>query len=93
MLCLSILAERATVRLRGVGGTDRVRYRQSPYDGGTGQLFLSNANGTGQVALTVTDYGGNNSQPAWSPNGSRIAFESKRRGDTDLWSVAPTHRA
>jgi hypothetical protein len=51
MLSLSILAGAAHGAPAGGGG--RIVYaRQSPYDGGTGQLYLANANGTGQVALT-----------------------------------------
>jgi len=73
------------------GANGRIAFtRQAPYDGGTGQIVLANADGTGLVALTLTrGWGSNNAQPTWSPNGSRIAFESTRRGDTDLWSVAP----
>ena len=72
------------------GSSGRIVFtRQAAYDGGRGQLYLANANGTGLVALTNTGYGANNSQPAWSPTGTRIAFESNRRGDTDLWTIAP----
>ena len=88
---LSALAGAAVHAAHGAAGTaGRIVYtRQDPYDGGRGQLYLANANGTGLVALTNTGYGANNSQPAWSPNGSQIAFESNRRGDTDLWTIAP----
>ena len=56
--------------------------RQSPYDGGAGQIVLANADGSGLVALTLTrGWGTNNAQATWSPDGSRIAFESTRRGD------------
>src|SRR6476661_1480811 len=73
------------------GANGRIAYvRQSAYDGGTGQIMLANANGSGLVALTLPrGWGSNNAQPAWSRDGSRIAFESTRRGDTDLWSLAP----
>src|SRR3954466_5089674 len=73
------------------GANGRIAFvRQSPYDGGAGQIVLANADGTGLVALTISrSYGANNAQPTWSPDGGRIAFESTRRGDTDLWSVAP----
>ena len=93
MLCLSILAGAAHGAPAGGGG--RIVYaRQSPYDGGTGQLFLSNANGTGQVALTVArGYGGNNSSPpgrrtaAGSPS-NRIGAATPTSGRS-----RPTHRA
>src|SRR6266850_302071 len=73
------------------GANGRIAFtRQAPYDGGVGQIVLANADGSGLVALTSTrGWGSNNAQPTWSPDGDRIAFESTRRGDTDLWSVAP----
>jgi YD repeat-containing protein len=44
-------------------------------DGQT-QLYLMNPDGSGQVRLTSS--GGNDDSPRWSPNGTRILFQSDR---------------
>jgi Tol biopolymer transport system component len=42
-----------------------------------------NANGTGQTRLTSNpDYNG---EPAWSPDGSEIAFTSYRDGNYEIY--------
>jgi Tol biopolymer transport system component len=50
--------------------------------GGTSQIFVMNANGTGVGQLT-TGRGG--STPAWSPDGARIAFDSDRTGRNEIY--------
>lgn len=47
-------------------------------DGGNAEIYLMNADGTGQVRWTVS--AGTDEQPAWSPDGSRIAWSSDRAG-------------
>ena len=59
------------------------------YDGGRASCTSRTRTAPGSWRSPNTAYGANNSQPVWSPNGSRIAFESNRRGDTDLWTIAP----
>jgi Tol biopolymer transport system component len=55
---------------------------------GTGHVFFStdiwlmNVNGSGLVQLTQT---GHESSPAWSLDGSRIAFESTRDGNSEIY--------
>lgn len=42
-----------------------------------------NADGTGQTRLTNSP--GGDTSPAWSPDGSRIAFDSDRTGNFDIY--------
>jgi Tol biopolymer transport system component/uncharacterized protein YgiM (DUF1202 family) len=64
--------------------------------GGPGwDIFRLNANGTGRVRLTQTplwetaapgnDKPWNNVAPAWSPDGSQIAFVTDRTGRWEIW--------
>lgn len=39
----------------------------------------------GTAAVRLTDYPSNNSDPAWSPDGTRTAFDSNRDGDYELY--------
>jgi TolB protein len=50
------------------------------------QIFLARTNGTGLVKLTST---GHNADPAWSPDGTRIAFASDRGGRWDIYVMNP----
>ncbi len=61
------------------------------WDGGHDHLFVIPAAGGERTQLTDGDWG--DGQPAWSPDGARIAFISYREGDrdrvsrSDLWTV------
>ncbi len=66
--------------------------------GGSGwNIFRLNANGTGRIQLTETplwettqpgnDKAWNNVAPAWSPDGSQIAFLTDRTGRWEIWVV------
>ena len=45
-----------------------------------------NPDGTGQWGIDFTPGDGD---PAWSPDGTRIAFTTNRNGDEDIYSMAP----
>lgn len=52
------------------------------------QLYIVNADGTGERRLTWTK--GDDTHPAWSPDGSRIMFDSTRDGNTwNLFEIRP----
>jgi len=50
-------------------------------------LFISNADGTAEHALTQA--GSLDYNPAWSPKGDWIAFTSERAGSADLYRIHP----
>ena len=76
------LRQAGTRRIGGSERTDRLRAAVM------GRSVLANANGHGLVALRKKrGWGSNNAQPVWSRDGRGIAFESTRRGETDLWST------
>ena len=51
--------------------------------GGNFQIFVANANGTGQRQLTNVAY--DNTDAAWSPDGKQIAFLTTRNGGDDVY--------
>jgi Tol biopolymer transport system component len=56
---------------------------ESRRDGGDSEIYVMNADATGQTRLT--DSPGIDRQPTWSPDGTMIAFESERTGDRDIY--------
>jgi Tol biopolymer transport system component len=52
------------------------------------EIFVMDADGSGVVNLT--DNPANDEFPAWSPDGSRIAFQTDRLGELEIFLMDPT---
>jgi TolB protein len=62
----------------------RIAFRRGP--NAASEVWLANADGSGQRVLTNAPPSFYSSQPAWSPDG-RVFFRSDRDGDADIWVV------
>lgn len=49
-----------------------------------GEIYVVKSNGTGATRLTHSPYSSSD-QPAWSPDGSKIAFRSQRDGNEEIY--------
>lgn len=53
---------------------------------GPGDIYVMNADGSGRTQLTTDP--ANDQSPAWSPDGTRIAFVSDRDGNAEIYVMA-----
>ena len=58
---------------------------ETPFTPPEWQLYVISADGSGETRLTFD--GTVNVSPTWSPDGTRIAFQSDRDGDPDIYVV------
>lgn len=61
------------------GANGKIAFDRGP------DIWVMNQDGSGQTNLTNSPSGVANGLPAWSPNGTKIAFTSNRNGSLALW--------
>lgn len=69
-------------------GNGRIAFSQGPLPGGEGakQIFTMNPDGSDRRQLT---FGGDNIYPAWSKDGTKLAFSTDRTGFHEIWTMNP----
>ena len=76
-----ILAQAGAARATSAGRDGRIAF----WDFMTGQIYAINPDGTGLAQLTHVAKGQTAADPAWSPDGRQIAFDSDISGAVRLW--------
>ena len=66
---------------------DRIAFTRLTRAADTSNIYAVNVDGTGLVQLTSSPAGSYDASPAWSSDGSRIAFVSNRTGFPQIWSM------
>jgi hypothetical protein len=64
----------------------RIAYESTRGFEGKGEIFVMNADGSGQP-INVSNDPSWDTDPAWSPDGTQITFTSERAGQRDIWAV------
>jgi Tol biopolymer transport system component len=85
VVVLSVVAFATTpsVSYAAFPGTNGKIAFESTRDSSFGQIYAMNADGTGVTRLTFTS--AHDSYPVWSPDSTKILFESTRSGDVDIY--------
>lgn len=58
---------------------------ESDRDGGDGDIFVMNADGSGDVTQVTHNDAISDGDPVWSPDGTQLAFQSNRDGDFEIY--------
>ena len=73
----------ARVTITAVAAAGQIAFYSPSDNGGVGDIYVMNADGSGQVNLTNNP--ASDADPAWSPDGSKIAFNSSRDGNVEVY--------
>src|SRR6266511_3207358 len=52
-----------------------------------GQIWVMDQDGRNKTQLTRTPAPASNDNPVWSPDGTRLLFDTNRRGTAEIWVI------
>lgn len=85
VLALTVVGSLASTAEATFPGTNgRLAFTRYDGDGGNGQIYVMNADGSGLVKLSSST-AHDDQYPAWSPDHARIAFVSNRDGNDEIY--------